>query len=319
MNGLNTTPKDLNYPDSYTSINSYISYDLPLFTGFALYHQKGILKLQEKANEILYNLDKKNLEFEVLKAYNSAVLAKDFVKTMQKAKDTIGFIKNGAKEFHKNGLVTKIDVNEAELYFLNTNSNLIEAENNFKLSLAYLKFLTSNENISDVENLQNTYLEIKEFEDLYKIALKNRDEITLQNISIEANNKNIKANQGSYYPSVFTHLCGANCPASLGYPLCIRQFLRAVPVLLRGLPGAVPEDLGKIALGGIVQDAGNFRQRILSVPQKILCLLHPLCVEIVRDGVARFLPEALCHGLGAEPGQQGKVLLWIFSCRWREI
>ncbi len=205
-NVLSVEPKDLNYPKAYTSINSNISYDLPLFTGFALYHQKGILKLQEKANEILYNLDKKTLEFEVLKAYNSAVLAKDFVKTMQKAKDTIGFIKNGAKEFHKNGLVTKIDVNEAELYFLNTNSNLIEAENNFKLSLAYLKFLTSNENISDVENLQNTYLEIKEFEDLYKIALKNRDEITLQNISIEANNKNIKANQGSYYPSVFTHL-----------------------------------------------------------------------------------------------------------------
>ena len=205
-NVLDVKPKDLNYPDSYTSINSYISYDLPLFTGFALYHQKGILKLQEKANEILYNLDKKTLEFEVLKAYNSAVLAKDFVKTMQKAKDTIGFIKNGAKEFHKNGLITKIDVNEAELHFLNTNSNLIEAENNFKLSLAYLKFLTSNQNISDVENLQNTYLEIKEFEDLYKIALKNRDEITLQNISIEANNKNIKANQGSYYPSVFTHL-----------------------------------------------------------------------------------------------------------------
>ncbi len=206
LNDIDIAPKDLNYPEAYTSINSYISYDLPLFTGFALYHQKGILKLQEKANEILYNLDKKNLEFEVLKAYNSAVLAKDFVKTMQKGKDTIGFIKNGAKEFHKNGLVTKIDVNEAELYFLNTNSNLIEAENNFKLSLAYLKFLTSNENISDVENLQNTYLEIKEFEDLYKIALKNRDEITLQNISIEANNKNIKANQGSYYPSIFTHL-----------------------------------------------------------------------------------------------------------------
>ena len=204
--GMDVQPKDLNYPDARNNYNTKLIYGVPLFTGFALYHQKGILKLQEKANEILYNLDKKTLEFEVLKAYNSAVLAKDFVKTMQKAKDTIGFIKNGAKEFHKNGLVTKIDVNEAELYFLNTNSNLIEAENNFKLSLAYLKFLTSNENISDVENLQNTYLEIKEFEDLYKIALKNRDEITLQNISIEANNKNIKANQGSYYPSVFTHL-----------------------------------------------------------------------------------------------------------------
>ena len=41
--------------------------------------------------------------------------------------------------------------------------------------------------------------------------------------------------------------------------LYICQFLGAVPVLLRGLPGTVPEDLGKIALGGIVQDAGNFR------------------------------------------------------------
>ena len=39
-NVLDVKPKDLNYPDSYTSINSYISYDLPLFTGFALYHQK---------------------------------------------------------------------------------------------------------------------------------------------------------------------------------------------------------------------------------------------------------------------------------------
>ncbi|AXK49148.1 transporter [Aliarcobacter trophiarum LMG 25534] len=205
-NVLNIKPKDLNYPDSYTSINSYISYDLPLFTGFALYHQKGILKLQEKANETLYNLDKKNLEFEVLKAYNSAVLAKDFVKTMEKAKDAIEFIEQGAIEFHKNGLVTKIDVNEAKLHLLNTNSSLIDAQNNFKLSLAYLKYLTSNENISDVENLQNSYLELKEFEDLYKIALEKRDEIALQNISIEANSKNIKSNQGSYYPSIFTHL-----------------------------------------------------------------------------------------------------------------
>lgn len=205
-NVLSVEPKDLNYPKAYTSINSYISYDLPLFTGFALYHQKGILKLQEKANELLYNLDKKTLEFEVLKAYNSAVLAKDFVKTMQKAKTTIEFIEKGAIEFHKHGLVTKIDVNEAKLYLLNTNSSLIEAQNNFKLSLAYLKYLTSNENISDVENLQNSYLKLSEFEDLYKIALEKRDEITLQNISIEANSKNIKVNQGSYYPSIFTHL-----------------------------------------------------------------------------------------------------------------
>ena len=35
--------------------------------------------------KLLYNLDK-NLEVEVLKAYNQAVLAKDYLKTMQSAK-----------------------------------------------------------------------------------------------------------------------------------------------------------------------------------------------------------------------------------------
>lgn len=90
--GIDIEPTDLNYPEDRNNFNTKITYDIPLFTGFKLSNQKDILKLQEKANEILYNLDKKTLEFEVLKAYNSAVLAKDFVKTMQKAKDTIGFI-----------------------------------------------------------------------------------------------------------------------------------------------------------------------------------------------------------------------------------
>ncbi|HJE03196.1 MAG TPA: TolC family protein, partial [Aliarcobacter thereius] len=99
-------PKDLNYPNSRTNINTKIVYDLPLFTGFALSNYKDITKLQEKANEYLYNLDEKNLEYEVLKAYNSSVLAKDFVQTLERANSTVEFIYEGAKKFHENGLVT---------------------------------------------------------------------------------------------------------------------------------------------------------------------------------------------------------------------
>ncbi len=206
MNGNNVTPDNLNYPKDRTSINTFVSYDLPLFTGFKLESYKDISKLQEKANEILYKLDKKNLEFEVLKAYNGAVLAKDFIKTMQSAKKSIEFIHNGAIEFHKNGLVTKIDVNEAKVYMLNVNSKLIEAQNNFDLALAYLRFLTSNENISDVKELENIYFNLENSEELYKKALEKRDEVSLQNISIKANEKNITAQKSAYYPQVFTHL-----------------------------------------------------------------------------------------------------------------
>lgn len=205
-NVLNVEPKDLNYPDDITSINSFVSYDLPLFTGFKLENYKDISKLQEKANELLYNLDKKNLEFEVLKAYNGAVLAKDFIKTMQSAKKSIDFIYNGAIEFHKNGLVTKIDVNEAKVYMLNVNSKLIQAQNNFDLAIAYLKFLTSNDSISDVEEIENLYFNLENQDELYKKALEKRDEVSLQNISIKANEKNINAQKSAYYPQVFTHL-----------------------------------------------------------------------------------------------------------------
>ncbi|WP_419671449.1 TolC family protein [Aliarcobacter butzleri] len=204
--GMDIIPKDLNYPNDRTNINSYVSYDIPLFMGFKIENQKDILKLQEKANELLYNLDKKNLEFEILKAYNGAVVAKDFVKALEKAKQTVEFIYEGAKEFHKNGLVTKIDVNEAKVYQLNINSTLTEAKNNFNLALAYLKYLTSNENITDVENLENIYFDLKNFDELYNNALETRDEVKMQNITIEANKKNIDVQKGSYYPTVFSHL-----------------------------------------------------------------------------------------------------------------
>ncbi|MCG3664259.1 TolC family protein [Aliarcobacter butzleri] len=204
--GMDIIPKDLNYPNDRTNINSYVSYDIPLFMGFKIENQKDILKLQEKANELLYNLDKKNLEFEILKAYNGAVVAKDFVKALEKAKQTVEFIYEGAKEFHKNGLVTKIDVNEAKVYQLNINSTLTEAKNNFNLALAYLKYLTSNENITDVENLENIYFDLKNFDELYNSALETRDEVKMQNITIEANKKSIDVQKGSYYPTVFSHL-----------------------------------------------------------------------------------------------------------------
>lgn len=204
--GMDIIPKDLNYPNDRTNINSYVSYDIPLFMGFKIENQKDILKLQEKANELLYNLDKRNLEFEILKAYNGAVVAKDFVKALEKAKQTVEFIYEGAIEFHKNGLVTKIDVNEAKVYQLNINSTLTEAKNNFNLALAYLKYLTSNENITDVENLENIYFDLKNFDELYNNALETRDEVKMQSITIEANKKNIDVQKGSYYPTVFSHL-----------------------------------------------------------------------------------------------------------------
>ena len=204
--GLKTEPKNLNYPEDRNNFTTKLSYDIPLFTGFKLSNQKDILKLQEKANEIKYNLDVKELEFEVLKAYNSAVVAKDFIKALEKAKESIEFMKNGAIAFHNEGLVTKIDVNEAKVYESNINSQLLEAQNNFQLALAYLGFLSSDDSIKDVEELENIYFKFPNEEELYAKALENRDEVKMQNIQVNATKKNIEIANSSYYPSVYSHL-----------------------------------------------------------------------------------------------------------------
>ena len=204
--GLNTAPTDLNYPDDRNNFNTKITYDIPLFTGFKLSNQKDILKLQEKANELKYNLDKKTLEFEVLKAYNSAVVAKDFVQALEKAKIAVSKIVESADAFHKEGFVTKIDVNEAKVYELNINSTLIEAKNNFQLALAYLRFLSSNDEISDVQELENRYFHFPNEEELYKKALENRDEIKMQDIQVNANKKSIEIAKSAYYPTLYSHL-----------------------------------------------------------------------------------------------------------------
>ena len=201
-----TEPKNLNYPDARNNYNTKLIYEVPLFTGFKLSNQKDILELQEKANEIKYNLDKKELTFEVLKAYNSAVVAKEFVKALQKAKVAITQIVKSADAFHKEGLVTKIDVNEAKVYELNINSQLIEATNNFELALAYLKFLSSDDSISDVESLENINFEIPQENLLYNQALENRDEVKMQDIQVNATKKNINIANSAYYPSVYSHL-----------------------------------------------------------------------------------------------------------------
>ena len=206
MSNFDIQPTDLNYPDARNNYNTKLIYEVPLFTGFKLSNQKDILERQEKANEIKYNLDKKELSLEVLKAYNSAVVAKEFVSALEKAKIAISQIVKSADAFHKEGLVTKIDVNEAKVYELNINSQLIEASNNFQLALAYLRFLSSDDSISDVEALENINSEISEKNLLYTQALENRDEIKMQDIQINATKKNIDIANSAYYPTVYSHL-----------------------------------------------------------------------------------------------------------------
>lgn len=203
---LDIQADNLNNPEDRSNFNTKLNYDIPLFTGFKLSNQKKILKLQKKANEVKYNLNKRQLSYEVLKAYNGAVVAKEFIKATKKAKESILFILKASTAFHQEGLVTKIDVKQARVHKSNVTTKQLEAQNKFELALSYLKFLTSNNKIEDVEDLK--YIKLKDFniDNLYEKTLKNADELKIQNLNNNAKKKNIEIAKADYYPTIYSHL-----------------------------------------------------------------------------------------------------------------
>ena len=131
ITSLDVEPDNLNNPDAVNNFNTKITYDIPLFTGFKLSTQEDMLKIQQKAQQLKLNIDERSLEFEVLKAYNAAVVAKEFIQASKKAKEAVSLFVVSANEFYKEGLVTKIDKKQARVHELNVQSNVTQAHNKF--------------------------------------------------------------------------------------------------------------------------------------------------------------------------------------------
>ena len=118
----------------------------------------------------------------------------------------MNFLVKSSNAFYQEGLVTKIDFKQAQVHYSKINTKHLEASNKFKLAIAYLKFLTSNDKINDVKNLQYVNIKNYNFNILYKEALKNADKLKMQDINLKAKKKNIEISKAENYPSVYSHL-----------------------------------------------------------------------------------------------------------------
>ncbi|WP_456489352.1 TolC family protein [Caminibacter pacificus] len=199
-------PKDLNYPGSRTNFKTKFVYEVPLFTGYKLTYAKEMAKLQVKANKYKYAHDKNKLAIEVLKAYNGAVAAKSFVRALETAKKTTTSFINMISEFYKNGMATKTDLLQAEKRDNEVNAMLIEAKNKYKLALAYLRFLTDDNEISDVGDFKIIVPQNASLKELQKIALQNRNDLKWMRSNLQTMEKKVKFDKADKYPMVGAHL-----------------------------------------------------------------------------------------------------------------
>ncbi len=203
---LSIQPKDLDHPGSRTNFNTKFVYEVPIFTGFKLKYAKEMAKLQILANKFKFQNDKNKLAIEVLKAYNGAVAAKYFIDALKKAKETTTSFVKMVNDFYNQGMATTTDLLEAKKRDTEVDAMMIEAKNKYSLALAYLRFLSDDEDISDVGEFKNLIPKNASLYKLKKIAIKNRSDLKWMKKNVETMKAKIKFEKSAKYPMVGAHL-----------------------------------------------------------------------------------------------------------------
>ena len=199
---LATQPKNLNFTEDRTNFETKVTYSLPLFTGFKLESAGKMAKLQLLAKKALYKFDEKKLKLEIVKSYNGVVIAKEFIKAAQKAKEATSSFVHFADELYKEGLVTSIDVKQAKVHDMGVDSKLIEAQNRFSLALAYLRFLTNDSAISDVQGFEYIEVSKKPLSLLQQEVLTQREDYKWMELNTQTLKSKIDFEKSSLYPTV---------------------------------------------------------------------------------------------------------------------
>jgi outer membrane protein TolC len=199
-------PDALNNPDARTNFKTKLVYEAPLFTGYKIKFAKEIAKLQIKAKEFKFNRDKNSLAVEVLKAYNGAVAAKHFIKALQSAKTTTTSFVTMTHNLFKQGMIVQSDVLSAEARDSEVDAKMIEAKNRYNLALAYLRFLTGDDKISDVKDFRIIISPNSELSQLQTEALNNRNDIKWMKQNVKTMSKKVKMDENIKYPTAGVHL-----------------------------------------------------------------------------------------------------------------
>jgi outer membrane protein TolC len=199
-------PDALNKPAPRNNFKTKFVYELPLFTGFKIKFAKEIAKLQIKAKEFKFQRDKNKLAIEVLKAYNGAVAAKYFIKALKSAKTTTTSFVTMTQNLFEQGMIVQSDVLSAEARDSEVDARIIEAQNQYNLALAYLRFLTGDDNISDVQDFKIIISPNAKLIELQNEALKNRSDVKWMKKNVVTMNKKVKMDENVKYPVAGMHV-----------------------------------------------------------------------------------------------------------------
>ncbi len=203
---LNKEPNDLNYPDARNNFESKFVFEIPIFTGYKLENAKTMALLQLKAKQAKLSHDRKALGLEVIKAYNGAVTAKKFIALTKEAAKIAKRFQNTALDMYNKGISRMVDVNQAGMAAYSIKTKTKEAKTQFRLAIAYLKFLTDDKSITDVKGFINPKIPSKNLKTLQENAMVNRDDLKWMKKNVETMKTKIAYDSADEYPSIGAHV-----------------------------------------------------------------------------------------------------------------
>ena len=106
----------------------------------------------------------------------------------------------------KQGMIVQSDVLSAEARDSGVDAKMIEAKNRYNLALAYLRFLTGDDKISDVKDFRIIISPNSELSQLQTEALNNRNDIKWMKQNVQTMSKKVKMDENIKYPTAGVHL-----------------------------------------------------------------------------------------------------------------
>jgi outer membrane protein TolC len=176
----------------------------PIFRGFALISNYRLAQLGINQSELELALEKLDLALRVKEAYFNVLAADKAVEVAQKDVESRTSNANVARSFYNVGMIPVNDLLKVEVELANSEQNLVKARSGSQVTRSGFNTVLARpiSEAVELEDILNYTPEKGTYEDLVKVALTERPEIKILDVSLLQTDQQIRLARSKYYPEV---------------------------------------------------------------------------------------------------------------------
>jgi outer membrane protein len=176
----------------------------PLFTGFALISSFRLSELGIDQSQLEMDLEKLDLVLRVKEAYFNILGADKLVEVAQTTVESLTQTVKVARSFFEVGMIPVNDVLKAEVELASAEQSLVRAKNQAQTTRSTFNTVLVRRVTEpvEVEDILVFKPEVGEYDAYVKLALENRPEIKLLDVSLLQADQQVRLAKSKYYPEI---------------------------------------------------------------------------------------------------------------------